>query len=583
MASSVSSAARNPTLDVARGTLLLAMVGVHVLSAHGTAAQVSALHDWFGVFLISSGFVALSGYVAAMRGGTARWGDAAGSGRTALHLLLVMVAYGALLSLGRLGLSIATGGPEACTARFGWSPPLRFEDLGILLPIALVQVHAPLARGSGRWKTALLAALALGWMLLPTWTAGVSGHGLGPAVVAVLTRRSLTPYYVVSMFVGLGIAGLIAGRMRWAGGAAPGRPWPAALLLAASLLLAIPPVADAAIGPAYRWGGPVGGAAATTLYWLAVIVAFLRGCALLLAAPPWAHRTLALLGRHSLLVFVLHDGLLAFDEAARQLGGWPKGIPFVAGAALLNAAVLIAAAYAVERRDGLRTAARALLLDRSRPAGGPRPVAGTAFTMAALAGVLAVYTGSHLAHASDVLQVDDFESRANCPPWWTFGGLQYLRRPALPSEPGHGAQVLEVRGRARGAACGMGLYCVQDIGTRRTLELDVRGYGPASGRVRIELYVDDNGNWEIEKDANYNPLYDDRFVYEFDVDWTGWRRLRIPASLFRDDNPGIGTGVFTPQRDMTSGGLLQIQFLFRDAPEGDGNVRLDLDNLSWAP
>jgi hypothetical protein len=129
----------------------------------------------------------------------------------------------------------------------------------------------------------------------------------------------------------------------------------------------------------------------------------------------------------------------------------------------------------------------------------------------------------------------------------------------------------------------MGLFCVQEISSRRTLEVDVRGYGPGSGRARIELYVDDNGNWEIEKDASYNPLYDDRFVYEFDVDWNGWRRLRIPAALFHDDNPGIGSGVFTPERDLTSGGLLQIQILFRDAPEGDGNVRLDLDNLSWAP
>src|SRR6266571_3392272 len=122
-------ASRNAAIDVGRGALLAGMVVVHVASAHGTAAQVNALHAWFGIFLISAGFVWLSGFVLGLRGGS----HAARALRVALQLVLVMVAYAVLLSLLRHLFDRLSGGEAACAARSGWAPPLRFEDLGILL------------------------------------------------------------------------------------------------------------------------------------------------------------------------------------------------------------------------------------------------------------------------------------------------------------------------------------------------------------------------------------------------------------------------------------------------------------------
>jgi hypothetical protein len=566
--------ARFPTIDVMRGALLAAMLVVHVLSAHGTADQVNAMHTWFGVFLISAGFVWLSGFTAGLR--PAAGSDVLRAVRIACQLVLVMVAYAVLLSLARHFLDRISDPEVACAAHAGWSPPLRFDDLGILLPIAIVQVLSLPAR-AGRVGRAIAAALSLGSLMLLGASAAGPREGMGGLLLNVLVRRSLTPFYSVCIFVALGLAGALAGaaRSRTLLTAAPGRIL-ALAGFAAALAIAVPAFSQSILDVPYR-AGAIPGAAATILWWSVAILLFLRGLAALAAGG--VARALSLLGRHSLFVFVLHDFLLDADAFARLRLHVGKGLPFVVAAAVLDLAILLAAAHALEKSGAIASAVRSLLLETSLPSGVRRsfPVgAGLALTA-----VLAVYTGAALARPRADVLIDDFESSDGCPHWWTFGPLSFQRATAGSAERrGH---VLDISGRPT-AASGTGIYLQQEIGALRTLRLDVRGYGPGSGRLRIELFDDDNGNWEIEKDPKtYEPLYDDRFVLEIPVDWLGWRQLALPASAFRDDNPGIGDDVFNPERDLTSGGLLEMQFLVSATSPSNDSVHLQIDNVRWTP
>lgn len=559
-----SEAPRVAGLDIARGLLLVAMLAVHVISAHGTAEQVNALHGWFGVFLISSGFVGLSGYVIGLRARARTLREVGRGIDRGLQLVLVMFAYGVLFSLLRHGLMYF--GPAECTARTGWLPPTRFDDLGILLPIAIVQVLGSLAGAPRRVACVALAGFAIGTASVPALTAGHGGLVLG-----VLVGRTLTPYYTITTFVAIGLVGVALGRARPRWLEMPLAPAAAILAGGAAAVLAMPPVASAMLDRIYLALGQLAGDLATLAYWSGVLVLFLRAFTACEDSPGGIRGVLGTLGRRSLFVFVLHDCLLVLDAAFRDTAGIGKTGFVVAMMIAVNFAILVAAAWGLERSARARAWVDAVLLGRSRAVS---LVGGIV-----LAGILATYTSSMLAGASDTLVIDDFES-ASCPKWWTFGSLPYTRVRA--TDGGQGDYVLDVRGAAPGPyAHGRGIYMDRDIGERRTLVMLIRGDGPGSGKIKIELSEDDNGNWEIEKEPPlYIPLYDDRWVYELSVDWRGWREVAIPMSVFRDDNPG-GNGIFDPVRDLTSGGLLEMQLLF--APSSGDEVRLAIDDIRFTP
>ena len=575
---SATSTGRKTGLDVARGVLLVAMVAVHLLSAHGTAPQVGVLHGWVGVFLISSGFVGLSGYVVGMRGPGALPRRMFRGLDRGLQLLLVMFAYGALLSLMRHGLLLLGDGAQSCAARFGWLPPLRFDDLGILLPIALVQIFGPVASARGRWVLPVLGALALLWMLLPELTA--AGDNV---IVDVLARRTLTPFYTVSTFVAIGLVGVLLARarLRFLDDDA-GAPAVSVASLGIAIALSLPPCSRAILDPIYRAAGPIAGTSMTLVYWSGVLLLFLRGFTTPWGVGPQSLRALfALIGRNSLLVFVLHDFLLVLDAFARDLLGLDKGLAVVLVLLASNVAVLGAAARLVERSRLARTWLDGLLLGRSRPGS---LLGGGAFSLSggvALAIILALYTSSALARPDAALVIDDFE-HATCPQWWTFGFAPQQRLDAGASQ---GQHHLQIRGAAPGTyAHGRGVFLDRDIGSRRTLELLVRGEGPGSGRIKIELCEDDNGNWEIEKDPPlYIPKHDDRFIHELSVDWRGWRTVRLPLASFRDDNPQRGNDTLDPQRDLTSGGMLELQLLFSPTGTFEDEVRIAIDHIRFTP
>jgi len=175
------------------------------------------------------------------------------------------------------------------------------------------------------------------------------------------------------------------------------------------------------------------------------------------------------------------------------------------------------------------------------------------------------------------LIIDDFEDGEyqKKPEWWAFDKVKLQVTPE---------KRLLIQGATNNwYVGGFGIYLAkenQDLSKYTSLDLDVYGYGLNSGILKIELYDDDNGNWQIEQDMakGYAPIYDDRFVYELKVDWKGFKHVSIPIEEFVDNNPEAGDNVWNPQQLGGSGGLLQMQFIVM-ATSKTGKVEMELDNI----
>jgi hypothetical protein len=122
----------------------------------------------------------------------------------------------------------------------------------------------------------------------------------------------------------------------------------------------------------------------------------------------------------------------------------------------------------------------------------------------------------------------------------------------------------------------MGVMLGIDASGYDSFNIDIYGYGENSGKLKIELYDDDNGNSDIEVDKNWKPLYDDLWTYELDVNWTGWKHLSIPINEFK--NFGRGDSVWDTNLKNGSGGLVKVQ-LIAVATTQTGSINFNIDNL----
>lgn len=189
--------------------------------------------------------------------------------------------------------------------------------------------------------------------------------------------------------------------------------------------------------------------------------------------------------------------------------------------------------------------------------------------------------------------IDDFESGSlTTKGWWTFDietakvvSNDELKLGGEDASRNVGNYSLLLRGEATNwYAGGCGVYVAkenQDLSKYNSLSLDIYGNGEGSGTLKIELFDDDNNNWQVEQDRarNYAAVYDDKLTYDLMVDWKGWKRVNILLDDFVDDNPGIGDDVWNPGQKDGSGGLLQIQFICL-ASKDNGMVNYNLDNVS---
>ena len=195
-----------------------------------------------------------------------------------------------------------------------------------------------------------------------------------------------------------------------------------------------------------------------------------------------------------------------------------------------------------------------------------------------------------VAMAEKAFPIDNFESGSLKTPrdWWIFD----VKAEIVPTDTLKAGEKLDVGQKSlslSGAATsfyvgGLGTYLAkegQDLSKFNAIVVDIYGSGADSGSLKLELYDDDNGNWQVEQDKtrNFAPLYDDKWGYEIKVDWTGWKHVVVPMDNFVDENPGVGDDIWNPQQTNNSGGLLQLQ-LIGIATKSKGKIAFDLDNIA---
>jgi hypothetical protein len=179
-------------------------------------------------------------------------------------------------------------------------------------------------------------------------------------------------------------------------------------------------------------------------------------------------------------------------------------------------------------------------------------------------------------------KADDFEDGdfQKGPKWWTFDSLDLTCETISQTDSQYS---LKVSGKASNwYVGGMGAYLGTDASRYTSLQMDIYGNGPNSGKLKIELFDDDNNNAQVEQDPKkgFAPLFDDKWSYTLDIDWQGWKKVSILFSDFKDENPGVGDDVWNPTQQNSSGGLLQMQFIVT-ATKKDGLANFKIDNVKF--
>ncbi|NQU18144.1 MAG: hypothetical protein HQ564_08790 [Candidatus Saganbacteria bacterium] len=179
--------------------------------------------------------------------------------------------------------------------------------------------------------------------------------------------------------------------------------------------------------------------------------------------------------------------------------------------------------------------------------------------------------------------VDNFESNS-ASRWFSFGPIEMKvvpnplnsKRDLIAESCGN--YLLNLSGKANDWYIGgIGTDLMLDASSYSRLQIDI--YGSINyGKLRIELYDDDNGNSQIEQDKNWQPLYDDKWAVEIPILGPGFTRVSIPFSAFVDDNPGIGDDKWNPSNQRGSAGLARLQMVFV-SKEKVGKVDVGIDNI----
>ncbi len=183
--------------------------------------------------------------------------------------------------------------------------------------------------------------------------------------------------------------------------------------------------------------------------------------------------------------------------------------------------------------------------------------------------------------------VDNFES-GKADKWYRFGNCEtaVAKNPSLEAgvqdtiADSCGDYSLSLKGKAANwYAGGIGTDIYADAGAFSRFQLDVYGSG-TGGKIRVELFDDDNGNYSLEQDSSRNWLAtkDDKWVAEVPILHKGFTRVSIPFSAFKLDNPGSGDGVWNPAHKDGSGGLLKVQFVLL-TDQATGEVEAGIDNI----
>jgi len=185
--------------------------------------------------------------------------------------------------------------------------------------------------------------------------------------------------------------------------------------------------------------------------------------------------------------------------------------------------------------------------------------------------------------------IDNFEDGdfTDGPKWWRFGDLAAKAVKNPPSNKHDliasscGNYSLELSGGTKNWYIGgIGTDLGVDASRYSRFQIDVYGDDFYSGKLKIELFDDDNLNYSLEQDPrnNYMPVYDDKWVAEVIIKGQGFTRTSIPFSAFRDVNPEVGDDVWNPSQGEGSGGLLKMQLVAITENQA-GEIDFNIDNL----
>ena len=191
-----------------------------------------------------------------------------------------------------------------------------------------------------------------------------------------------------------------------------------------------------------------------------------------------------------------------------------------------------------------------------------------------------VFAGAALA-ASKV--VDDFEDGniSKDPKWWTFDKAVLKVEKASGKSENLGKYALSLTGSTSNWYIGgLGAYLGIDGTKYNAIEIKIKGAGQMSGQLKIELFDDDNNNWDAEQDSQkgWAAKYDDTWVYTMSVDWPDWKTIVIPFSDFKDSNSGVGNDKLDLNQSNGSGGLLQITLVVLSSSE-KGKASYSIDEI----
>lgn len=187
-------------------------------------------------------------------------------------------------------------------------------------------------------------------------------------------------------------------------------------------------------------------------------------------------------------------------------------------------------------------------------------------------------------HAAKVLVIDNFEdgNLTEKPKWFAVGNAKAAVQKTDKTEFKYlGDYALRLQGETDMYFIGgIGAFLGFDATPYNFIKMLIRGRGSKTGTLQIELFDDDNNNRILERHpvVPSETAYDDKFIYSFDIDWSGWKVVIIPIKHFRDDNPNIGDNIFNPNTRNGSGGLLQMQILAFSAEE-KGSIDIQIDSI----
>jgi hypothetical protein len=181
--------------------------------------------------------------------------------------------------------------------------------------------------------------------------------------------------------------------------------------------------------------------------------------------------------------------------------------------------------------------------------------------------------------------IDNFES-GKADKWYRFSNAQ-MKVTQNPSPEAKdviadscGTYALKVRGGTESwFVGGVGTDLGIDATPFSRLQMDIYGSG-SGGKLRIELFDDDNNNFSLEQDPalDWKPTKDDKWYAEVPVLEKGFTRFSIPFSAFKLDNPGCGDGIWNPDQKNGSGGLLKMQIILLTDKQ-KGQVDANIDNI----